>query len=97
MCLSFLACVHDVWLPVPLLLSTANAPPSVWASAGLTSKPLPSPPEAAAFAVGLRRPVFVGGGGAESVPPSTTSAYGCGPLGTLKPLTRMVYVPAVAD
>lgn len=55
--------VQDVLVPDPLLLSTALALSSAKALVGPDSKPLPSPPLSAAWAVGLRRPVSVGGGG----------------------------------
>jgi len=53
--------VHDVPVPVPLLISAAVTPSKVWALDGLDSKPLPSPPPSAAFAVGLKKLESAGG------------------------------------
>src|SRR6185369_12091177 len=38
-----------------------------------------------------------GGGAAVPKPPSTTSAKGCGPVGTLKPRTSTVQLPVAGD
>lgn len=53
--------VHEVLVPLPLLLSTAFNVSSFWALDGLDSKPFPSPPLSAALAVGLRKPVLLPG------------------------------------
>ena len=57
-CLSFELEVHEVLVPEPLLLSAAFKVSSLLAFAGLDSKPLPSPPLSAEFAVGPRKPVL---------------------------------------
>ena len=53
--------MHDVPVPVPLLISAAVTPSKLWALDALDSKPLPSPPPSAPFAVGLKKLESAGG------------------------------------
>ena len=82
-CLSLPLLVQDVLVPVPLLLSTANTPSSMYALAGFVSKPLLSPAltVTAAFADGLRKPVLIGMGVGVAIIVAVLVGVGVGPEG----------------